>query len=67
MSERSEKLTDILKDFNIKLDDIKDTNELILEYTSHIEDIFAQLGKLDDIEAYLKDHLPNDWEKIKEI
>ncbi len=67
MSERSEKLTDILKDFNIKLDDIKDINELILEYTSHIEELFVQLGKLDDIEAYLKDHLPTDWEKIKDI
>ena len=67
MSERAEKLTDILKDFSIKLDDIKDTNELILEYTSHIEDIFNQLGKLDDIEDYLKDHLASDWEKIKDL
>jgi uncharacterized protein YktB (UPF0637 family) len=62
MSDRSEKVTDLLRDFSIKLDDIKSDTELIKEYTSQIELIF---DNVDDLEAYLKDHLASDWEKIK--
>ncbi|MFX1395049.1 MAG: hypothetical protein ACFFAH_15965, partial [Promethearchaeota archaeon] len=65
MSDRAEKVTDLLRDFNGKLDDIKSDTELIKQYTSQIEDLFDQLGKLEDIEAYLKDHLGSDWEKLK--
>ncbi|MFX1259979.1 MAG: PCI domain-containing protein [Promethearchaeota archaeon] len=65
MSDRSEKVTDLLRDFNGKLDDIKSDTELIKQYTSQIEDLFDELGKLENIEAYLKDHLGSDWEKLK--
>ena len=50
MSDRTEKITDLLKDFSIKLDDIKSNTELIKEYTSPIEEIF---NKQLDLEAYL--------------
>ncbi len=63
MSDRSEKVTDLLRDFSVKLDDIKSDIELIKEYTSQIELIF---DSVDDLEAYLKDHLASDWEKIKD-
>ncbi|MFX0072708.1 MAG: hypothetical protein ACFFAO_16615, partial [Candidatus Hermodarchaeota archaeon] len=65
MSDRAEKVTDLLRDFSGKLDDIKSDTELIKEYTSQIEDLFDELGRLEDIEAYLKDHLGSDWEKLK--
>lgn len=65
MSDRGEKVTDLLRDFSGKLDDIKSDTELIKEYTSQIEDLFDELGRLEDIEAYLKDHLASDWEKLK--
>jgi len=64
MSDKTEKITDLLKDFSIKLDDIKSNTELIKEYTSPIEEIF---NKQIDLEAYLKSHLASDWEKIKDI
>jgi len=64
MSDRVEKITDLLKDFSIKLDDIKSNTELIKEYTSLIEEIF---NKQIDLEVYLKSHLASDWEKIKDI
>ncbi len=64
LSERDEKLTDLLKDVNIKLDDIKSDTELIKEYTSQIEEIFE---RTEDIESYLKSHIGSDWEKIKHI
>lgn len=64
MSDKTEKVTDLLKDFSIKLDDIKSNTELIKEYTSLIEEIF---NKQIDLEAYLKVHLASDWEKIKDI
>ena len=63
MSDRSEKVTDLLRDFSVKLDDIKSDTELIKEYTSQIELIFDSVG---DLGAYLKDHLASDWEKIKD-
>ena len=62
MSDRGEKITDLLKDFSIRLDDIKNDTELIKEYTSQIEEIF---DKQEDLEAYLKSHLASGWEKIK--
>jgi len=63
MSDRGEKITDLLKDFSIRLDDIKNDTELIKEYTSQIEEIF---DKQVDLEAYLKSHLGSEWEKIKD-
>ena len=63
MSDKAEKITDILRDFSVKLDDIKSDTELIKEYTLQIEQIF---DKVDDLEAYLVDHLASDWEKIKD-
>jgi hypothetical protein len=65
MSDRSEKVTDLLRDFSWKLDDIKSDTELIKEYTAQIELIFDELGRLEDIEIYLKAHLSSDFEKIK--
>ena len=66
MSNEAAKLTDILKDCSIKLDDIKSDTALIKEYSSQIEDIFEKLEKLEDIEKYLQEKLANDWDKIKE-
>lgn len=62
MSDRSEKVTDLLRDFSNKLDEIKSDTELIKEYTSQIENI---LDKQEDMETFLKDHLGSDFEKIK--
>ena len=58
---KADKITDILRDFNIKLDDIKSDTELIKEYSEQIEQIFE---KIDDMEDFLKDKLQNDFEKI---
>ncbi|KKM80035.1 hypothetical protein LCGC14_1343930 [marine sediment metagenome] len=44
------------------LQDIKDDTELISYYTSYIEDIF---DKTEDIEEFLKSHLANEFEKIR--
>ena len=63
MSDKGDKITDLLKDFSIRLDDIKNDTELIKEYTSQIEAIF---DKQVDLEDYLKSHLASDWEKIKD-
>jgi len=63
MSDKGDKITDLLKDFSIRLDDIKNDTELIKEYTSQIEEIF---DKQVDLEAYLKSHLASGWEKIKD-
>lgn len=62
MSERSEKLMDILKDLNVQLDDIKSDTELIKEYTSQIEEIF---DKVEDLEDFLIQSLGSDFAKIK--
>lgn len=62
MSDRPEKLTDLLKDFSVKLDDIKSDTELIKEYTSQIEEIFE---KTEDLETFLRTRLATDFEKIK--
>ena len=66
MSDRSEKITDILRDFSVKLDDIKSDTELIKEYTSQIEDIFDTIQKIEDLEEFLKKRLATDWEKLKD-
>lgn len=62
MSDRADKVTDILRDFSVKLDDIKSDTELIKEYSAQIDVI---LDQQEDMEQYLKDHLASDWEKIK--
>lgn len=62
MSEREDKLTDILKDLSVQLDDIKSDTELIKEYTAQIEEIF---DRVDDLEKYLIGHLGSDFEKIR--
>lgn len=67
LSEKVEKNNDILRDMSIKLDDVKNTIELIEEYAGQIEDVLNALGSLEDIELYLKEHLASDWEKIKRI
>lgn len=64
MSNQSDKVTDILKDFNIKLDDIKSDIQLIKEYSGQIEQI---LGKVDNLENFLKDKLTSDFERIRHI
>lgn len=64
MSNRDEKLTGLLKDLNLRFDDIKSDTELIKEYTSQIETI---LEKTEYVEQYLRKHLGSDWEKIKHI
>ena len=66
LSDEKSKLTDILKDISVQCDDIKSDTELLKEYTSQINDLFDKIGKLDDIEIYLKEHLDSDWESIKE-
>ena len=62
MSDRAEKVTDLLKDFSIKLDDIKSDTELIKEYTAQIETIFEQV---DNLEAFLQKRLGSEFSKIK--
>lgn len=62
MSDREEKLIDLMRDLKLRMDDIKSDTELIKEYTSQIEVI---LDSFDDMEEYLKDHLASDWERIK--
>ncbi|MHA1343910.1 MAG: WD40 repeat domain-containing protein [Promethearchaeota archaeon] len=62
MSDKSEKITDLLKDLSIKMDDIKNDTELIKEYTSQIEDIF---DRIDDLEAYLVKSLGSDFQALK--
>ena len=66
MSNEVAKVTDILRDCSIKLDEIKSDTQLIKEYSSQIEDIFEKLEKLEDIEIYLQQKLASDWDKIKE-
>ncbi|MHA1147879.1 MAG: NosD domain-containing protein [Promethearchaeota archaeon] len=61
MSERHEKVIDLLRDISLKCDDIKSDTELIKEYSSQIDDIFE---KTVDLEAFLKDRLASDWQKL---
>ena len=62
MSDRIEKLTDLILDLNIKLDDIKSDTQLIKEYTSLIEDIF---DRTEDLEKLLMNSLGPDFAKLK--
>jgi len=59
---KADKVTDYLRDFSNKLDDIKSDTELIKEYTSQIEDIFKMQ---EDLEHFLKARLSTDFGKIK--
>ena len=63
MSEREEKVIDLLRDISLKCDDIKSDTELIKQYSSQIEEIFE---KTENIEDYLKEKLASDFEKIKD-
>ena len=56
------KIIDILKDFNLKLDDIKSDSELIKEYSEQLEKIF---DKTKDLEAFLIGQLGSDFVNIK--
>ncbi|MHA1521254.1 MAG: NosD domain-containing protein [Promethearchaeota archaeon] len=62
MSDRTDKITDLLRDFNVQLDEIKSDTELIKEYTSQIENLFDQV---EDLEFFLKDRLLTDFERIR--
>ena len=62
MSDKQEKLTDILKDISDQCNDIKSDTELIKEYSEKIEDL---IEKTDDIEQFLIKRLGTDWDKIK--
>lgn len=66
MSDIMEKLMDILSHISGQCDEIKSNTELLKEYVPRIDEIFAKLGTLDNIEQYLKEHLATDWEKIKD-
>ncbi len=66
MSEDKNKLVDVLKEINVKCEDIKTDTEFIKEYSSQIEELFNNFeNKLEDLEIYLKKRLASDWEKIK--
>ncbi|MFX1275077.1 MAG: hypothetical protein ACFFAT_08545 [Promethearchaeota archaeon] len=62
MSDREEKLMDLLKDINEKCDDLKSTNELILEYSGKIENV---LDSIEDPSLFLTHRLgENESNKI---
>ena len=55
MSEDKNKLIDVLKEINLKCEDIKTDTELIKEYSTQIEYLFNKFeNKLEDLEIYLK-------------
>ncbi len=62
MSTKLDKLTDLIRDFNFKLDDIKSDTQIIKDYTAQIEDIF---DKTEDIETLLKESLGNEYIKMQ--
>jgi len=62
MSNREEKVIDLLKDINIKCDQIKSIAEILKENTKKIDQIFANT---ENLEEYLKEKLASDFEKIK--
>ena len=64
MSEREEKLIDLLRDLNIKCDDIKSCNELILEYSMKIEQVIDQI---ENLEEFLMKRLGGEFQRIKHI
>ncbi|MFX1276482.1 MAG: SBBP repeat-containing protein [Promethearchaeota archaeon] len=64
MSDREEKVVDLLKDINLKCDDLKTSNELILEYSQKIEEV---LDEIDDLEEFLMRRLGSLWDRIKDV
>jgi len=62
MSDRIEKITDILKDISIKCDDIKSDTELIKEYAAQIEEV---IDKIDDLEGYIIKRMGSVPDKLK--
>jgi cytochrome c-type biogenesis protein CcmH/NrfG len=62
MSDRIEKITDILKDISVKCDDIKSDTELIKEYSAQIEEA---LDKIDDLEEYIRKRIGSVPEKLR--
>ncbi len=64
MSEREEKLMDLLKDINLKCDDLKSSNELILEYSKKIENV---IDNIDNLEEFLMNKLGGSFERIRHV
>jgi hypothetical protein len=64
MSDREEKLVDLLRDINVKCDDIKSCNELILEYSVRIEKV---IDGIENLEEFLISHLGKDFEQFKHV
>jgi len=64
MSERVEKLTDLLRDINTKCDSIKSDTLLIKQYTEQISDI---IDSIEDLENYLRTRIGSDVDKIKVV
>lgn len=62
MSERVEKLTDLLRDINVKCDSIKSDTILIKQYTEQISDL---IDGIQDLESYLRKRIGSDVDKIK--
>ncbi|MFX0081131.1 MAG: tetratricopeptide repeat protein [Candidatus Hodarchaeota archaeon] len=62
MSDRVEKLTDLLRDINVKCDSIKSDTILIKQYTEQISDI---MDGIQDLESYLRKRIGSDVDKIK--
>lgn len=64
MSERVEKLTDLLRDINVKCDSIKSDTVLIKQYTEQISNI---IDGIQDLEKYLIKRIGSDFDKIKDV
>ena len=64
MSEKVEKLTDLLRDINIKCDSIKSDTVLIKQYTGQISDL---IDDIKDLEKYLRKRIGSNFEKIKVV
>ena len=63
MTDKNEKVADLLTDLNLKLDNFKGDDELIKEYTSQIEEV---LDKIEEPELFLIENLGSiDFDKIK--
>jgi len=62
MSEKVEKLTDLLRDINVKCDSIKSDTILIKQYT---EQISGLIDGIKDLESYLRKRIGSDVDKIK--
>jgi len=62
MSDKVEKLTDLLRDINVKCDSIKSDTILIKQYT---EQISGLIDGIKDLESYLRKRIGSDVDKIK--